>query len=92
MNAILAYSITISQTLLGLAMAAAAFRMLRGPRAQDRVVAFDGACVTAMLLVLTHGIRTGNGIFFEAAFIIALLGFISTVSLAKFLLRGEIIE
>lgn len=92
MSALLEYSITASQLMLGLAMAAAAFRMLRGPRAQDRVAGFDGLYVTAMLLMLTHGIRSGNDIFFEAALVIALLGFVSTVSLAKFLLRGEVIE
>lgn len=92
MNAILAFSITTSQLLLGLGMAAAAFRLVRGPRAQDRVVGFDALYVTAMLLVLTQGIRSGSAIYFEASLIIALLGFISTVSLAKFLLRGEVIE
>ena len=71
---------------------AAAFRILRGPRAQDRVVGFDSLYVNAMLLLLTFGIRTGSTLYFEAALIIALLGFVSTVVLAKFLLRGEVIE
>ena len=92
MSTIFAFSITAAQVLLGLAMAASAFRLLRGPRAQDRVVGFDALYVTAMLLVLTHGIRSGSAIYFEAALIIALLGFIGTVSLAKFLLRGEVVE
>jgi multicomponent K+:H+ antiporter subunit F len=48
--------------------------------------------VTAMLLVLTFGIRSGSTLYFEAALMIALLGFVSTVALAKFLLRGEVIE
>ena len=89
---VLAWSLTASQILLGLALGCAAFRMLRGPRAQDRVVGFDTLYVSAMLLVLTFGIRTGNALYFEVALIIALLGFVGTVALAKFLLRGEIIE
>jgi multicomponent K+:H+ antiporter subunit F len=66
--------------------------MLWGPRAQDRVLGFDSLYVSAMLLVLTLGIRLGNALFFEIAFVVALLGFVSTVALAKFLLRGEVIE
>ena len=89
---VLAWSLTASQLLLGLALGCAAFRMLWGPRAQDRVVGFDTLYVSAMLLVLTFGIRTGNALYFEVALIIALLGFVGTVALAKFLLRGEIIE
>jgi multicomponent K+:H+ antiporter subunit F len=92
MNAILAASITIAQILLGLALVGGAFRILWGPRAQDRIVGFDSLYLTAMLLVVTFGIRSGSTIYFEAALIIALLGFIGTVSLAKFLLRGEVIE
>ena len=92
MNVLLVWSIIAAQTMLGLAMACATFRMLVGPRAQDRVVGFDCLYVTAMLMMLTIGIRSGNTLYYEAALIIALLGFISTVALAKFLLRGEVIE
>jgi multicomponent K+:H+ antiporter subunit F len=73
-------------------MAAAAFRMFRGPRAQDRIVGFDSLYVNAMLLVLTLGIRSATTLYFEVSLIIALLGFVSSVALAKFLLRGELIE
>ena len=73
-------------------MGCAAFRMLRGPRAQDRVLGFDTLYVNAMLLLLTFGIASGSTLYFEAALIIALLGFVGTVALAKFLLRGEVIE
>ena len=92
MSTILAWSITVAQILLGLAMACATLRMLWGPRAQDRVVGFDALYVNAMLLLLTFGIRSGNALYFESALIVALLGFVSTVALAKFLLRGEVIE
>jgi multicomponent K+:H+ antiporter subunit F len=92
MSTVFAWSIAAAQVMLGLAMACAALRMLRGPRAQDRVVGFDSLYVNAMLLILTFGLRTGSPLYFEAALIIALLGFVSTVALAKFLLRGEVIE
>jgi multicomponent K+:H+ antiporter subunit F len=92
MSTMLAWSVTTAQILLGLAMACATFRILWGPRAQDRVVGFDSLYVNALLLLLAFGIRSGSTIYFEAALIIALLGFVSTVALAKFLLRGEVIE
>jgi multicomponent K+:H+ antiporter subunit F len=89
---VLTWSVAAAQVLLGLAMACAAIRALRGPRAQDRVVGYDTLYVGAMLLLLTFGIGTGSALYFEAALIIALLGFVGTVALAKFLLRGEVIE
>jgi len=92
MNTVLTWSITTAQILLVLAMACAAFRILWGPRAQDRVVGFDSLYLNAMLLLLTFGIRSGSSIYFEAALIVALLGFVGTAALAKFLLRGEVIE
>jgi multicomponent K+:H+ antiporter subunit F len=92
MSPVLVWSIAIAQILLCLAMACATLRMMRGPRAQDRVVAFDSLYVNAMLLLVTFGIRSGSTLYFEAALIVALLGFVGSVALAKFLLRGEVIE
>lgn len=89
---ILSWSLLVALVLLGLAMVAASFRMMRGPRAQDRIVAFDAFYVSAMLLLLVFGMRTGSTLYFEAALVIALLGFVATLALAKFLMRGEIIE
>src|ERR1044072_4199329 len=92
MSTVLSWAITGAQVLLGLALACATLRILRGRRAQDRVVVFDSLYVNSMLLVLTFGMRSGSTLYFEAALMIALLGFVSTVALAKFLLRGEGIE
>ena len=89
---LLTWSLLVAQFLLGIALACAAFRILRGPRAQDRIVGFDALYINAMLLLLTFGIRSGSAHYFEAALLIAVLGFVSTVALAKFLLRGEVIE
>jgi multicomponent K+:H+ antiporter subunit F len=81
-----------AQVLIGFAMVCASIRLMLGPRAQDRVLAVDTLYVNAMLLVLTHGLRTGAPYVFEVALVIAVLGFVSTTALAKFLLRGEVIE
>jgi len=86
------WSITIAQILLSFAMLCAAWRMFRGPRAQDRVLGFDAFYVNAMQLFLTFGIQTGRTIYFESALIIGLVGFCSTIALSKFLMRGEVIE
>jgi multicomponent K+:H+ antiporter subunit F len=89
---ILGTAISVAQLLLAVGMGLCLFRMIRGPRAQDRVVALDAFYVNGMLLLVTLGMRTGSTLYFEASAIIALLGFASTVALAKFLMRGEVIE
>ena len=89
---ILVWSVAAAQLMLVGAMACYAYRAVRGPRAQDRVLCLDAMYVCAMLLALTVGIRTGSGVYFEAALIIAVLGFASSVALAKFIMRGEVIE
>jgi len=89
---ILHTSLWIAQGALALAMCLAAFRMVRGPRAQDRILSLDFLYALAMLQLLAFGMRSGNVLYFEAALIIGMLGFVATVSLAKFLMRGEVIE
>jgi multicomponent K+:H+ antiporter subunit F len=89
---ILSWSLLIAQILLGIAMAIACFRMVCGPRAQDRIVSLDALYMNAMLFLLVFGMRTGTTLYFDAALVISLLGFVSTLALAKFLMRGEIIE
>lgn len=87
-----AWAIVAAQLMLGLAMACAAYRLAWGPRAQDRILGLDTLYVNAMLMLVTFGIRTGSTLYFEAALVIGLLGFVATVALAKFLMRGEVIE
>ncbi|MDR6756356.1 multicomponent K+:H+ antiporter subunit F [Mycoplana sp. BE70] len=89
---ILYWSLTAAQLMLSIAMALALLRMVFGPRAQDRVLGLDALYLNSMLLLLVFGIGSGRTIYFEAALIIGLLGFVSTVALAKFLMRGEVIE
>ncbi|MBL0373394.1 K+/H+ antiporter subunit F [Rhizobium sp. KVB221] len=89
---ILFASVSIAKLMLLAAMAAATLRMIRGPRAQDRIMGLDTLYINGMLLLVTFGIGSGRTIYFEAALVIALLGFVSSVALAKFLMRGEVVE
>ena len=90
--ALLAWAVLLAQLLLLAAMGCAVVRLLLGPRAQDRVLALDTLNVNAAMLLLVFGIRTGSPHYFEAALLITLLGFVTMVALAKFLMRGEVIE
>jgi multicomponent K+:H+ antiporter subunit F len=90
--ALLGWAVLTAQFLLVAAMGCAAFRLLRGPRAQDRVLALDTLYIIAAMLLLVFGIRTGSPHYFEAALLITLVGFVATAALSKFLMRGEVIE
>lgn len=85
-------ALTIAQGMLGAAACLSFTRVVRGPRAQDRLLGLDALYVCVMLLMLVTGMQLGNDFFFEAALVIGALGFVATVALAKFLLRGEVIE
>lgn len=85
-------SITATLVMYGLALGLALLRLLRGPRAQDRVVALDFISVVALLAMLVLAIRYRSATYFEGALLMALFGFLGSSVLAKFLLRGEVIE
>jgi multicomponent K+:H+ antiporter subunit F len=78
--------------MLLLAMAFCGFRLLRGPDLPDRILALDTLYINALALVVLMGIQFRSTTFFEAALLIALLGFVGTVAMTKYLLRGDIIE
>jgi multicomponent K+:H+ antiporter subunit F len=92
MNTLFDYSAWFASLCLVLAMLISLVRLLLGPAAQDRVLALDTFYMNGMLTLLMLGIRSGSGVYFDMALLIALLGFVSSVALAKFLLRGEVIE
>ena len=93
MSAIIILSaVSIAQLMLVAAMAIVSVRMFVGPRAQDRIIGLDTFYINAMLLLVTFGIGTGRAIYFEAALVIGMLGFVASLALAKFLMRGEVIE
>ena len=92
MSPLLSVSINITLVLYLLAMLLGLLRMLRGPSSQDRVLAMDFIFVVAMLVMLVLAIRYNSTMYFEGALLMALFGFLGSVALAKFLLRGEVIE
>jgi len=92
MTTLLEWSIAFAFICILLAMLFCTVRLLLGPTAHDRVLALDTLWMCAMLLSLMMGITFSSQIYFEAAMLIALLGFVSTIALTKFLMRGEIIE
>jgi multicomponent K+:H+ antiporter subunit F len=67
-------------------------RLLMGPSVPDRILALDTLYVNTIALVILFGLRQGSMLYFEAALLIAVLGFIGTVALSKYLLRGDIME
>lgn len=92
MNPILSWALPLALFMLVLAMACTLARLIKGPAAQDRVLALDCMYVNGMLVMLVLGLIYGDGHYFEAALLVALLGFVGTTAMAKFLLRGEVIE
>lgn len=77
---------------VGLAQVLAMIRLLRGPETGDRILALDTMVINAIALIVLIGVKWGTQMYFESAMIIAMLGFVSTVALARFVLRGDIIE
>jgi multicomponent K+:H+ antiporter subunit F len=75
-----------------IAFALTAWRLLRGPEATDRVLALDTLYINTVGLVVLLGLRLASNLLFEAALVIAMLGFIATVALARFIARGDVME
>ncbi|AUB82052.1 K+/H+ antiporter subunit F [Candidatus Thiodictyon syntrophicum] len=88
----IAIAIPIAFALVGGAFALTLWRLLIGPSAPDRILALDTLAVTAIAMLVLFGIQQGSALYFEAAILIALMGFVGTVALCKYLLRGDIIE
>ncbi|MDP2110325.1 MAG: K+/H+ antiporter subunit F [Thiobacillus sp.] len=84
--------IPIAYALVSLAFLLSFWRLLRGPDAPDRILALDTLYVNTIALLVLLGIQLGSAIYFEAALLIAMMGFVGTVALCKYLLRGDIIE
>ena len=88
----LSWAVALTLLMYALAMALGLLRLLRGPAAQDRVLALDFLYVVGMLIMLVLAIRHDSEMYFEGAMLMVLFGFVGSVALAKFLLRGEVIE
>ena len=92
MSSLLSLSISATLVLYATAMGIGLTRLMRGPAAQDRVLAYDFLYVVGMLVMLVLAIRYDSEMYFEGALLMVLFGFVGSVALAKFLLRGEVIE
>jgi len=89
---ILYWGVGLAQAMLALSMLIAIWRLVMGPRAQDRIMGLDTLYITTMMMFLLFSIRANSILYFEAAAIIGLMGFVSSIALAKLLMRGEVIE
>ena len=92
MSPLLSTAISATLMMYAAAMALGLLRLMRGPSAQDRVLALDFLFGVVMLMMLVLAIRDDSGMYFEAALLLAMFGFVGSVAMAKFLLRGEVIE
>jgi len=88
----LAYVIPFCLLVIGVALILNLLRLLEGPSLPDRVLALDTLYINALALIVLFGIWLGSDLFFEAALLIAVMGFVGTVAVGKYLLRGNIIE
>ncbi|WP_101674324.1 K+/H+ antiporter subunit F [Alloalcanivorax mobilis] len=85
-------ALPVGFALIVLALLLNLYRLLRGPTLPDRALALDTMYVNAIALIVLYGIATDSKLYFEAAMLIALIGFVSTVAVAKYMTRGDIIE
>ena len=88
----LSVAIDVAFALLGLSLALTLLRVLRGPDVTDRILALDTLYVNSAAMLVLYGLDLGTGRYYEAALLIAMFGFITTVVLSKFLTRGDVIE
>ncbi len=89
---IVEWALNFAFAAIGLAMLLTTWRLVVGPETTDRVLAIDTLYVNTVGLVILLGMRLSSSLLFEAALVIAMLGFIGTVSLARFVMRGDVIE
>lgn len=85
-------AIPIAFALMALALLLNLWRVVRGPDLPDRILALDTLYINSIALLVLFGIHLDTAIYFEAALLIAMMGFVGTVAVAKYLLRGDIIE
>lgn len=85
-------TVVVCMHVVGVAMLLSLWRLLRGPTVPDRILALDTLSVTAIAELMLFGLYLDSAIYFEAALVIAMLGFGSTVVLSKYVLRRDIVE
>ncbi len=88
----LSHALHIAFALVAIACLLSFMRLMKGPDAADRMLALDTLYINAIALLVLLGIQLASPLYFEAALLIALMGFVGTVAVAKYLQRGDIIE
>ncbi|WP_369837659.1 K+/H+ antiporter subunit F [Donghicola sp. XS_ASV15] len=88
----ISYALDFAFICFGLGLLLTLYRVIFAPGVGDRVLALDTMVINAIAILVLQGIQQGTEIFFEAAMIVAMLGFVGTVAYARFMLRGNIIE
>ncbi|WP_306519853.1 K+/H+ antiporter subunit F [Rheinheimera sp.] len=84
--------VLVAMLVIGFALLLNLWALLRGPSMPDRLLALDTMYINSIALLLCYGIYSVSNLHFEAALLVAMLGFVSTVAVCKFMLRGDIIE
>lgn len=92
MTGILFWAASFALTCFVLGLVLATVRLIIGPDITDRVLALDTMYVNGMLILLVLGLQFGVDVYFDIALLISMFGFVGSVAMAKFLLRGEVIE
>ncbi len=90
--ALLDIAVAIAFVTLALGQILSMVRLVLGPTSGDRILALDTMVINALGLIVVLGVHQGVQIYFEVSLLVAMLGFVSTVALARFVLRGDIIE
>jgi multicomponent K+:H+ antiporter subunit F len=88
----LSLALTLALGLVSAALALSLWRLLRGPDKPNRILALDTLYVNAIAILVLLGLHLDSSLYFEAALLIAMMGFVGTVALCKYVLRGDIIE
>lgn len=86
------YAVIFGFSCLALALLLNLWRLLRGPTIGDRIAALDTMVINAIALIILFGIAEADDTYFEAALLLAMVGFVGTVAYCKFVLRGDIVE
>ena len=85
-------AVTFALAMIAAAMALNLWRLARGPSMPDRILALDTLAINTIALIMLLDIKLSSTVYFEAALLIAMMGFVGTAALSKFLLSGDIIE
>jgi multicomponent K+:H+ antiporter subunit F len=88
----LEFILPVAFSIVAIALILNLYRLLIGPSVSDRILALDTLYVNSIAILVMFGLYLGNALYFEAALLIAVMGFVGTVALSKYLLRGDIME